>query len=131
MQGLRVFAMMGMAEHYEDESGLSKYYDYEPIVPATKGKFNGLRDARKCPAACRAAEPRRPAHQRESSIGTELRERDESSNEFEAKADIELSLGLRNREEQIYYAICHSFVNHSCKFCFAPATCKTVINHNP
>lgn len=86
--------MKGMAEHYEDESGLSKYYDYEPIVPATKGKFNGLHDARKCPAACRAAEPRRPAHQRESSIGTELRERDESSNEFEAKAEIRIVSGF-------------------------------------
>lgn len=39
-----------------------------------------------------------------------------------------LYLRWTNWEEQIYYAICHSFIIHSCKLCFARATCKTVIN---
>ena len=51
VQGLTVFAVGGRVEHYEDKTKLSKYYDYKPIVAATKDKANGLEDADKCPAA--------------------------------------------------------------------------------
>ena len=42
--------------------------------------------------------------------------------------EMELCLGWRSWEEQMYYATCHSFINHGCKLCFARATRKIVIN---
>ena len=57
VQGLTVFAMQGTADHYEDETKLSEYHDYQVIVEATKGKANGLKDKDESPAA-----PPRPAH---------------------------------------------------------------------
>ncbi len=57
MPGLTVFAMKGKATHYEEETKLSEYYDYEVIEAATNTKANGLRDASESPAA-----PLRPAH---------------------------------------------------------------------
>ncbi len=43
------------------------------------------------------------------------------------RKEMELYMGWRIRDEQIYYATCHSFINHSCRLCFARAACKTVI----
>ena len=61
MRGLMVFAMKGKAEYFDEDNKLPKFYGYEPIVPATEGKKNGLSHAGDCPAA-----PLRPAHPRES-----------------------------------------------------------------
>ena len=71
---LKVFAMQSRVTHFHDETKLARYHNYDLIVPATKGKINGV-------------------------------------------SEMGLYLGLRSWEEQIYYAICHSFVNHSCRFC--------------
>ena len=51
VENLNVFAMCGQAEHYPDETKLSKYYDYKPLLAATKGKPNGTNNVDQCPAA--------------------------------------------------------------------------------
>ena len=55
--GSKVFAMNGTAEYYEDQSQLAKFYDYDLILPATKGKINGISHASECPAALRPSDP--------------------------------------------------------------------------
>ena len=60
MPGLTVFAMKGKAEHYDDDTKLSKYSEYETIVEATKDKANGLSDERESPAAPPRSAPQAP-----------------------------------------------------------------------
>ena len=55
VQGLTVFAMQGTADHYEDDTKLSRYHDYKLIVAATKDKANGLKDEDESPAATEAS----------------------------------------------------------------------------